>query len=321
MSKTYGTYGDLQVIIYTFVEYLINLLYMKEGKKVYSTFSIDNIDVSTSKPGIRNFFISDESSDGPANASFNHPYMIDGIAFSICIQGYGRIKINLKEYVVEKNVIITIAPNTVIELLERSDDFLMEYLLFSVDFISDMGILAASDLPEKIELEPCLNVSEEQTLSLLELHAIVVKQYNRIDHIFREELAKTLLVALLIEVASVYNLPREREIKVLNRKEELFNNFMQLLIKYNTKERSVTFYADKLCLTPKYMAQIIKGISGKSALEWINNMTILSIKAMLKSSNHTVLQISEDMNFPNPSFFGRYFKEHTGMTPIQYRES
>ncbi len=294
---------------------------MKEEKKAYSTFSIDNIDISASKPRLRNFFISDESSDGPANAGYNHPYMLDGIAFSICIQGYGRMKINLKEYVVEKNTIITIVPNTVVVLLERSEDFLMEYLLFSVDFLGDIGIVASTGLYEKIEAEPCLHVSEEEALTLLELHAGAVKQYNRIDHIFREELSKTLLVAILLEVASIYNISREHEIKKLNRKEKLFNDFMQLLVKYNTKERSVTFYADQLCLTPKYMAQIIKEVSGKPALEWINNMTILSIKAMLKSSNHTILQISEDMNFPNPSFFGRYFKEHTGMTPMQYRES
>lgn len=294
---------------------------MKDEAKGYSTFSVKDIPVSSTKPRIQNFFISDESSDGPANAHLNHPYMMEGITFSICIQGSGCIKINLKEYKVEKNAVITLSPSSVVELVERSDDFLMEYLVFSVDFLGDIGIVAASDLPEKIENEPCLYVSEEETHYLLELHAIIVKQYNRIDHIFREELAKTLLTALLIEVASIYNISREREIKTLNRKEEVFNNFMQLLVKHHTKERSITFYANKLCLTPKYMAQIIKNVSGKSALEWINNMSILTIKAMLKSSNHTVLQISEDMNFPNPSFFGRYFKEHTGLTPVKYRES
>ena len=294
---------------------------MKEEKKGYSTLSIDDIPVSSSKPRIRNFFISEESSDGSIDTDFNHPYIMDGIAFSICVKGYARLKINLKEYVIEKNTMIIITPNTIMEFLEISDDFLMEYLVFSVEFLDDLGMIATSDLPAKIEDEPCLKVSEEETHSLLELHAIIVKQYNRINHIYREELAKRLLDVLLLEVASIYKIPREREMKVLNRKEELFNNFIQLLVKHHTKERSITFYADKLCLTPKYMAQIIKGVSGQSAMEWINNITILSIKAMLKSSNHTVLQISEDMNFPNPSFFGRYFKEHTGMTPVQYRES
>lgn len=291
---------------------------MKEEDRKYSVLSID--DISESKPRIQNFFISDESSNSPVDTDFNHPYIVNDIAFSICIQGRGRLKINLKEYVIEKNTVITISPNTIIELLERSDDFLMEYLVFSVDFLGDVGIIASSDLPAKIDAEPCLHVSEEETQSLLEIHAIIVKQYNRINHVYREELAKTLLTVLLLEVASIYKVPREREAKLLNRKEELFNSFIQLLIKHHTQERSVTFYADKLCLTPKYMAQIIKKVSGVSALEWINRMTILSIKAMLKSSNQTVLQISEDMNFPNPSFFGRYFKEHTGMTPVQYRE-
>ncbi|MDR2805936.1 MAG: helix-turn-helix domain-containing protein [Dysgonamonadaceae bacterium] len=80
-------------------------------------------------------------------------------------------------------------------------------------------------------------------------------------------------------------------------------------------------YASKLCLTPKYFSKIIKDNSGISASEWIDNYIILEAKALLKSTNITILQISDELNFPSQSFFGKYFKRVTGMSPKSYREN
>ena len=87
------------------------------------------------------------------------------------------------------------------------------------------------------------------------------------------------------------------------------------------KERSIAFYADKMFITPKYLSRVVKETSGVDIQQWIDDMVIMAAKALLKSSNMTILQISEDMSFANPSFFGTYFKKRTGMTPVQYRES
>jgi AraC-like DNA-binding protein len=80
-------------------------------------------------------------------------------------------------------------------------------------------------------------------------------------------------------------------------------------------------YADQLCLTPKYFSKVIKDNSGASASEWIDNYVILETKALLKSTNMTILQISDELNFPSQSFFGKYFKRVTGMSPKSYREN
>lgn len=85
------------------------------------------------------------------------------------------------------------------------------------------------------------------------------------------------------------------------------------------KERSIAFYADMLCLTPKYLSQVIYKCSGSFASEWIRKMVILEAKSLLDNKNFSVQQISDMMNFPNPSFFGKYFKAATGMTPRKYR--
>jgi AraC-like DNA-binding protein len=81
----------------------------------------------------------------------------------------------------------------------------------------------------------------------------------------------------------------------------------------------MAFYADKLCLTPKYLSKLIKQASGKSAPEWIDNFVILEAKNLLKYTNLAIKEIVFQLHFPNQSVFYKFFKAHTGMTPSEYR--
>jgi len=85
------------------------------------------------------------------------------------------------------------------------------------------------------------------------------------------------------------------------------------------EERSLEFYADKLCLTCKYISKVIKETSGKTANDIIDEHVALEVKALLKSTNMTIDQISETLNFPSQSFFGKYFKRITGISPKEYK--
>ncbi|MDR1054425.1 MAG: helix-turn-helix domain-containing protein [Prevotellaceae bacterium] len=287
-----------------FIKVIVDDLYQ------YSGFSV-----------IKNFIVSDKNLKYPNSpAQFEYPYIFEGMTFAICIRGRGRIKINLVEYEIDSNCIITILPNTVLEFLEKDDNSLAEFLIFSPEFISDLCLPPNIDFVEKVESMPCLQISEEECKNLLDFHSFIVKQYKRADNEYRVEIVKTLLLAMLIEIFSIYKMPHNHQPKVLTHKARLLSTLIHLLNKHHQQERSISFYADKMCLTPKYLSKVIKEISGKSILTWINESVINTAKALLKSSNMTVLQISEELNFPNPSFFGRYFKQHTGLTPKDYRD-
>ena len=106
-----------------------------------------------------------------------------------------------------------------------------------------------------------------------------------------------------------------------SRQEVLTEKFFEVLSKYYIKERSVAFYAEKLCLTPKYLSMTVKKVTGFPITSWMNEVVIIEAKRLLKMTDSTVLQISEELNFPNPSFFGRFFKQYAGMTPLAYRNS
>jgi len=89
---------------------------------------------------------------------------------------------------------------------------------------------------------------------------------------------------------------------------------------YYKKERSVSFYAGKLYVTPKYLSSLVKAVSGKTAGEWIAEIVVLESKVLLKSSSKSIQEISVELNFANQSFFGKYFKQHTGMSPYAYKK-
>lgn len=298
-------------------------MHLDMANEKYGKISFDESSIQSSPSIIKNFIVSDNSTNVQDHfLDLRYPHIVEGITFAICTKGNSRIKINLQEYEVTANTLISIIPGYIIELISESDDLSIEFLFFTFDFIADLKLTMDIDIPEKMGQMPCLKITEEETQSLLEFHAFIVKQYKKTDHLYREKIAKSLLYTLICEVMQLYHNSKLVESpRTKSRQEELITQFVELLFKYHKQERSVTFYADKMFLTPKYLSKVIKDVTGKPILQWIDEMVIMAAKALLKTSNMTILQISEELNFANASFFGSFFRKRVGMTPIQYRES
>ena len=113
----------------------------------------------------------------------------------------------------------------------------------------------------------------------------------------------------------------EKNNHILSRQEQIFYSFIQKVQGNYNKEREVVFYAKELCISPKYLSKIVFESSGKYAKDWIKEYVILAAKALLKSNDYTVQQISYMLNFPNNSFFGKYFKSAVGCSPKKYQET
>lgn len=106
-----------------------------------------------------------------------------------------------------------------------------------------------------------------------------------------------------------------------SRAEVIYNRFMDLLSKHFREERNVTFYASQLCVTPKYLSAVVKEYSGKSPYRWIEEIVMDEICRLLRFSDESIKEIAYALNFPNASFFGKFVKKHTGLSPLQYRRS
>ena len=110
------------------------------------------------------------------------------------------------------------------------------------------------------------------------------------------------------------------ELQMSSRHKKVFESFIELVEKYHNEERSVGFYSNKLCISSKYLSQIIKSVSGFSAPDVISKYVILEAQHLLRHTDMSVKEISDQLNFPNHSFFYKYFKQHTGCTPNSYRQ-
>ena len=100
---------------------------------------------------------------------------------------------------------------------------------------------------------------------------------------------------------------------------DLFNRFLQLLSQQELKRQQVSYYADKLNISPKYLSTVCKKVSGKNPMRWITEYVMQDCYALLKSTDLSIKEISNRLGFPNSSFFGQYFREQAGMTPMEYR--
>lgn len=104
-------------------------------------------------------------------------------------------------------------------------------------------------------------------------------------------------------------------------KEYLCDRFFRLLSLHHAQERSVTFYASKLCVTPKYLSTVVKKVSGKTPYVWIKEETIKEMEYRLCHTQSSIKEIAYELNFPNCSFFGKFFKAEKGMSPLLYRKT
>lgn len=298
----------------------------------YAKISLEDIidQNSISGTGVHNFIVSNnrihikDSSFNIENTYFNlkFPHVFEGIAFAICVKGNAKIKINLQEYNVEANSIIALLPDSIGQIIEQDEDLVIEFLSFSSDFIPDIKLMAEINFLEIVPHITYLKLDKEMTEDLLDFHSFIIKQYKYTDRniMVVKSLIESLMYKLLF-ILRKYNWIKKESLKILTYNEQMLQQFLKLLFRHYKQERTIKFYASNLNCTPKHLARIIKDASGQTASQWIDEMVITTTKALLKSSGLAVAQISEDLNFANPSFFGTYFKKHTGMTPMQYRQS
>ena len=135
---------------------------------------------------------------------------------------------------------------------------------------------------------------------------------------YRHEIIRTIFTAVFYIITEL-NQRDQPEPRRQGRCEVIFEEFMELLQQYNKMERNVGFYARKLRITPKYLSSVVKDVSGKTAAQWIDESVILEAKTPLKYSGLSIQEIAYHLNFSTQSFFGKYFKQHTGTSPSRYK--
>lgn len=112
----------------------------------------------------------------------------------------------------------------------------------------------------------------------------------------------------------------ENKKKACSRQETLTRRFFDLMFKHYKTDRSVSFYADRLCVTPKYLSSNVKEVTGHPVQKWMTEIVIADVKRRLRTTDQSVQQISEELHFLTASSFIRFFRTHVGCTPLEYRK-
>lgn len=242
---------------------------------------------------------------------------------SLCLKGTCKMFINLKEYVVGKSTITVIAPDKIIQNIGMDDDYQSFLIGISSSFYE--GIFSRqSDIISLLlyfNEHPVYDLTQEECQCLLEYYQLIQRKIRVEDNAFRREVIQGLITSFLYEFYDIYKKRIPSVIRPKTRKEEIFAHFIQAISENYMTERTVSVYAEKLYLTAKHLSGVVKEVSGKTPGEWIDERVVLEAKALLKSSEMSIQQISETLHFTNQSFFGKYFRHHVGMSPKEYRRS
>lgn len=256
------------------------------------------------------------------------PVRFDAFILFFLKKGRFNIEFNLSSYTVQERSLLVAAPGNIIHVpsLNESDldDMQLVFAAISRDFIAGLNLDFDKAFRESVRMlaNPCITLNDEQ-YALAESYFLLARQIIRSSQRKKPQIIGGLLSSLSYLTDDVWNQQLDRERARLGynttRAKQVYDRFMELVNQYHSSQRSMQFYADQLCLTPKYLSKLIKQASGRSGPQWIDDYVILEAKNMLRYSDAPIKEIVYRLHFPNASVFHKYFKLHTGMTPSQYR--
>jgi len=250
------------------------------------------------------------------------PRRMNFILIGLCTKGEVMYQLDTQKQVIKAGDILIVSDQHVVDSYQRSDDMEGLCMMMSVHFFREI-IQNVSDVSALFlfsRQHPVMRLEPREIVTFKEYFQVIKQKISDADNHFRKDLIKTLLLAMFYDLSNIIYRVRQGD-KPLTRSEIIFTRFIQLLEKHFRHERRVGWYALQLGISPKYLSETVKNVSHRTTNEWIDNYVILELRVQLRNSTKTIKQITEDLNFPNQSFMGKFFKERVGMSPSQYRKS
>jgi AraC family transcriptional regulator, transcriptional activator of pobA len=247
------------------------------------------------------------------------PLKLDVTVSVICLCGRMKVKVNLKEQNIQSPGLLVVVSNQNVQFESVSDDFSGLFILMSDKYLGNLLSGPQERVPLFLSVydNPWIPISEDDLNSLKKYYYMLQTEIRKTDNPYRLETVKHLTQAIFYGTG--YHFFKVLDNGKKSKHELLMEEFLRLVNSHYKEQREVGFYADNLKLTPKYLSKVIFDNSGKSANDWINEYVILEAKALLKSTNMNIQQISDFLNFPSQSFFGKFFKRHVGLSPKEYK--
>lgn len=257
-----------------------------------------------------------------------YPAKFSGYTAILCAGGEVTLSIQMNEYTLKENTLL-VAPTSVV-MFKHCRDCELYIMAFDSEFAVEMNIDIKLVMPIISSLHTSAvmrQLDASHTEQIKKSFASLCREYAgensaQPEVSYYREMSMRHMYATIIfrlwefvaQVNKVEAAPAQKD-----RSGDYFKQLVNLLHENYRTERSVEFYANQMNLTPKHLSRVVRTYSGKSVHQWIDDFVVLEIKNLLKYSDLSIQQISYELNFPNPSFMGQYFKRITGKTPGEYR--
>ena len=259
-----------------------------------------------------------------------YPCRFHGYMAFFCIKGEFEVEINLKKFTIRKDSMFIYTPGNIVRVTnidpQEKESVHFVVVAISEDLMSSTRFDFSKLYNESLRLleSPCIVINENER-ELCRKYFDLIQEVSKMRMPNMRESVAALISSIFYLMGAMWTdrltaAKKNGGEEVSTRSKIVLEDFLMLVRDYHTKERSLSFYADKLYLTPKYLSKLIKSVSGKSAHEWIDSFVILEAKNLLKYSDMSIKSIVYELNFPNQTTFYRFFKTKTGMTPSEYRK-
>lgn len=259
-----------------------------------------------------------------------YPCRFHGYMAFFCIKGEFEVEINLKKFTIRKDSMFIYTPGNIVRVTNidprEKESVHFVVVAISEDLMSSTRFDFSKLYNESLRLleSPCVVINENER-GLYRKYFDLIQDVSKMRMPNMRESVTALISSIFYLMGAMWTdrltaAKKNGGDEMSTRSKIVLEDFLLLVRDYHTKERSLSFYADKLYLTPKYLSKLIKSVSGKSAHEWIDSFVILEAKNLLKYSDMSIKSIVYDLNFPNQTTFYRFFKTKTGMTPSEYRK-
>lgn len=246
------------------------------------------------------------------------PYLIEDYRFGMVCAGEACLRANLMEYHPTAGTAMFVTPGTILEPLEVSADF----SVYGIGMSSEMfHIINHYRIPEMLngQLKNATIRQSDEVAALTRRLLDTMWQLLHSADVGRDT-RQAMAAVITHHYSDIFSSVRGSQQSHRSSGNTIFDRFLYLINKYAREHHRLEFYADKMCITDRYLGTVVRQVSGVTAKEWIDRAVITAAKVMLKHSDKQIVQISDELCFHNPSFFCKYFKRLVGCTPQEYRE-
>ncbi len=254
----------------------------------------------------------------------NYASRCESGAILYCRKGGAEVTVNQYCGQVRRNTLILVLPGSLLMLTNRTEDFRMTFCAFSRDLLAEAGFRLQPSFFRMLRENPITHPPARIVEGANIWFQMAAYTYRDRNNVFRNTIIRNRLQNVLMEIFDKlqrFANKQQQTPETTTRQAELFHRFVMLVQEYSAQQREVSFYADKLCISTRYLSTIVRNIAHRSAKEFIDRSVLLEIKMLLQSTDLSVQEIAYRLHFPDQSYLGRYFKKHTGESPTEYRNT